>query len=211
VPNVVGFIGGYDFDHADEIVVIYTTFDGLGLSDYGQQTIPEDDLDRIAALLEIMKTWHDNKLDPRRSVQFVIWGGEGLQEPFYQMIYGLFENNKLAAKVPTNMNPYINTNPVKPAIWVEIGDLSADTGTLVYSLQSTDYLQQIFRQAAQAARVEVEPGFPPRGGVNSGLPQLYIWEEASQTPTAVPDNQNFASKGVVLNRTLIQLLRDMKN
>ncbi len=211
VPNVVGFIGGYDFDHADEIVVIYTTFDGLGLSEFGQQKIPEDDLDRTAALLEIMKTWHDNKLDPRRSVQFVIWGGEGLEEPFYQMIYGLFEKNKLAAKVPTNMNPYINTNPVKPAIWIELGDLSSETGTLAYSLQSADYLQQIFKQAARATNVEVEPGFPSRGGVNSGLPQLYIWEEAPQTPTAVPDNQNFAQKGVVLNRTLIQLLRDMKN
>ncbi len=212
VPNLVGFIGGYDFDHADEIVVIYTTFDGLGLNDFGRQKIPQDDLSRIAVLLEIMRTWKDKKLDPRRSVQFVIWGGEGLQDPYYQMLYGLFENNKLAAKVPTNMNPYVNTNPVKPAIWIELGDLSPETGNLAYSLQSTDFLRQIFEEAARATRVEVNPGFPPQQGVNSGLPQLYIWEQdATQTPTAVPTDQDFAQIGVVLNRTLIQLVRDMND
>jgi len=212
VPNLVGFIGGYDFDHADEIVVIYTTFDGLGLNEFGRQKIPQDDLARIAVLLEIMRTWQDKQLDPRRSVQFVIWGGEGLQDPYYQMLYDLFENNKLAAKVTTNMNPYVNTNPVKPAIWVELGDLSHESGSLAYSMQSTDFLCQIFEQAAQAARVEVNPGFPPRLGVNSGLPQLYIWDQdASQSPTEVPMGQDFSQTGVVLNRTLIQLVREMNN
>ncbi|MEJ2412985.1 MAG: hypothetical protein P8Y34_08320 [Anaerolineales bacterium] len=110
------------------------------------------------------------------------------------------------------MNPYINTYPVKPAIWVELGDLSPESGNLAYSLQSTDFLRQIFEEAAQATRVEVNPGFPPQQGVNSGLPQLYIWEQdASQTPTAVPAGQDFAQIGVVLNRTLVQLVRDMND
>lgn len=210
VPNAIGFIGGYDMDHADEVVVIYTTFDGLGLSEQDQDKIPEEDLAKIAVLLEIMNTWNDSKLDPRRSVEFVIWGGEGVQEPFYKLIYGLFEKNKLVAKVPTNKNPYMNTNPVKPAIWIEIGDLSEDPATLAYSLGSADYLSRIFEQAAQATRIEVEPARPPQRGVNSGLPQLYIWEEPLQTPTAFPEGENYAQKGVALNRTLIQLLRDMR-
>ena len=89
VPNVIGFIGGYDIDHADEIVVIYTSFDGLGLSEFNQQRVPEDDLAKIAVLLEIMHTWNENKLDPRRSVQFVIWGGEGIDGPQNDMIQRL--------------------------------------------------------------------------------------------------------------------------
>ena len=211
VPNVIGFIGGYDIDHADEILVIYTSFDGLGLSEYGQERVPDDDLAKIAVLLEIMHTWNDSKLDPRRSVQFVIWGGEGIDGPYYDMIHGLFEKNKLAAKVPTNSNPYINTNPVKPAIWVEIGDLSNYSATMTYSDQSTQFISKIFNQAAQAADMSFESDIPYNSAVNSGLPNIVIWEDSRSTPTALPDPENYVQKGVVLNRTLIQLVRDMRD
>ena len=210
VPNAIGFLGGYDMDHADEIVVIYTTFDGLGLSELAQDQIPEEDLVKIALLLEIMQTWHENKLDPRRSVQFVIWGGEGLEDPYNQLITGLFEKNKLAAKVPTNNNPYINTNPVKPAIWIELGELNSMPGNLLYGEDSSESLTQIFTEAARAAKVEVEPARFPLQGLNSELPQLYIWEEALDIDTSVPDYEDYVQKGIALNRTLIQLLRDMK-
>ncbi len=43
-------------------------------------------------------------------------GVEGIEGPYYDMIHGLFEKNKLAAKVPTNSNPYVNTNSVKPVL-----------------------------------------------------------------------------------------------
>ncbi len=211
VPNTIGFIGGYDFDHADEIVVIYTTFDGLGLGNYQQEMIPEDDLAKIAVLLEIMNTWNENKLDPRRSVQFIIWGGEGVQGPFYEMVYGIFEKNKLAAKVPTNSNPYLNTNPVKPAIWVEIGDLSAFTGTLAYSEQSTIYLSKLFREAARDTDLIIQPGSPQSWGINTGLPNIQIWEERVAGQADEPDYDNYVKKGVLINRTLIQLLRDMND
>lgn len=211
IPNAIGFLGGYDMDHADEIVMIYTTFDGLGLAEPGQEKIPDDDLAKIAVLLEIMQTWHDNQLDPRRSVQFVIWGGEGVEEPYNELIYGLFEKNKLAAKVPTNQNPYINTNPVKPAIWIEIGELSSEEGDLAYSEDSSEFLAQIFLEAAKAAELDVQAAPPPQEVVSSGLPQLYIWDELPSTPTAEPDTENYIQKGVALNRTLIQLLRDMRD
>ena len=174
---MIGFIGGYDIDHADEILVIYTSFDGLGLSEYDQQHVPEDDLAKIAVLLEIMHTWNENKLDPRRSVQFVIWGGEGIDGPYYDLIYGLFEKNRLAAKVPTNMNPYMNTNPVKPAIWIEIGDLSNYPATIAYSEESTQFLREAFMQAANAADIKIESAINTEETVNSGLPNIYIWEK----------------------------------
>jgi hypothetical protein len=211
VPNAIGFLGGYDIDHADEIVVIYTTFDGLGLSEFQQEKIPEDDLAKIAILLEIIHTWNANQVDPRRSVQFVIWGGENIQDPFYEMIYGLFEKNKLAAKVPTNNNPYLNTNPVKPAFWVEIGDLSAYPGTVLFSNQSTKFMSDILQGASRASDLEVHPAVPISPGVNSGLPHIYLWEERVPASTSEPDYVNFVRKGVLINRTLIQLLRDMRN
>ena len=211
VPNMIGFIGGYDIDHADEILMIYTSFDGLGLSEYDQQRVPENDLAKIAVLLEIMHTWNDNKVDPRRSVQFVIWGGEGVEGPYYEMIYGLFEKNRLAAKVPTNMNPYMNTNPVKPALWVEIGDLSNYPATMAYSDQSTQFMSRIFSQAAQAANLKIESAVSYSSPVNSGLPNILIWEDNRSRPTAISDPDNYVQKGIVINRTLIQLVRDMQD
>jgi hypothetical protein len=211
VPNAIGFIGGYDIDHADEIVVIFTTFDGLGLSEYGKEQVPEDDLAKIAVLLEIIHTWSESQLDPRRSVQFVIWGGEGIEGAYYDLIYGLLETNKLAAKVPTNMNPYINTNPVKPAIWIELGNLSNYPGMIAFSADASQSLRAVFEEAANATRIDVQASEPRVLGVDTGLPNIYIWEEGVSTPTAVPDLDHYVQKGVVLNRTLIQLLRDMQN
>jgi len=210
VPNVIGFIGGYDVDHADEILVIYTSFDGLGLTEFGQERIPEDALAKIAVLMEIMHTWNEQKLDPRRSVKFVIWGGEGVEGPHYDLIEGLFEKNKLTAKVPTNSNPYINTNPVKPALWVEIGDLSNYPATMTYSDQSTDFMSRIFTEAARATKLNFEPSIPNRSIIDRGLPNILIWESSQSTPTATPDPENFVQKGVVINRALIQLVRDMR-
>lgn len=211
VPNAIGFIGGYDVDHADEILVIYTSFDGLGLSEFGQEKVPEDDLAKIAVLLEIMHTWNEQKLDPRRSVQFVIWGGEGVEGPQYDLIEGLFEKNRLAAKVPTNSNPYVNTNPVKPALWVEIGDLSNYPATMTYSAQSTEFLSRIFTEAARAIKLNFEPVIASESSIDNDLPNIVIWENSMTTPTSIPDLENYVQKGVAINRALIQLVRDMRD
>jgi len=138
-------------------------------------------------------------------------GVEGIEGPYYDMIHGLFEKNKLADKVPTNSNPYINTNPVKPALWVEIGDLSNYPATMAYSDQSTQFISKIFNQAAQAGNFNIESTISYNSAVNSGLPNIVIWEDRRITPTAIPDPENYVQKGVVINRTLIQLVRDMRD
>ncbi len=57
--------------------------------------------------------------------------------------------------------------------------------------------------------VQADVPFSP--GVNSGLPNIYIWEQRASTPLSSPDMDNYSQKGVLINRTLIQLLRDMKD
>jgi hypothetical protein len=203
VPNMIGFIGGYDMDHADEIMVIYTSFDGLGLSEYHQERVPDDDLAKIAVLLEIMRTWQDHNLDPRRSVQFVIWGGEGIEGPYNDLLYSLFEKNKLSAKVPSRS--------VKPALWVEIGDLSFYPATMVYSEESSDFMIDIFQQAGKATDIQFEKVITKNRLVNIDLPGIYIYEIRDGTHTAVLDINLFIQKGIVINRALIQLVRDMNN
>ena len=117
----------------------------------------------------------------------------------------------MAAKVPTNNNPWINTNPVKPAIWVEIGDLSNYPATMAYSDGSTQFLSDAFKQAANATKINIESAINTEEAINSGLPNIYIWEKTQSTQAIFPDIENYAQKGMVINRALIQLVRDMSD
>lgn len=202
VPNMIGFIGGYDMDHANEILVVYASFDGLGLTAYDQEAVPEADLVKIALLLEILNTWDEYQLDPRRSVQFVIWGGEGLVGPYSDMITGIMEKNRMAAIVPTK--------PIKPALWLEIRDLGLDTASLSFSDQSSDFLVTLLQKAARAGRVLISPGQSRELPDPIALPYLSLGEGIDPDFVEVGDISSFLPKGVVINRVLIQLTRDME-
>jgi len=209
VPNAVGFYGGYDMNHAAEIVVVYTTYDGLGLKSEHPDGLPSSELVEIASLLEMMESWETGSLDPRRSVMFVIWGGEGVESPFFDLIYGLYQENKLTAEVPTNTNPFQDDNPVKPAFWLEVGDLGTESDTLAYSQGSDQELGNMFDQAAKKAHLEARILEPPDRPANSGLPSLYLWDPAPLKGDQTPDVENWALKGEAISHTLIRLLRDV--
>lgn len=210
VPNAIGFSGGYDMNHAAEIVVVYTTFDGLGLSAVNDHTLSSGDLMGMASLLEFMESWKEGGLDPRRSVMYVFWGGEGVEKPFFDLLYGLYEVNKLVAAVPTNTNPFRNDNPVKPAYWIEVGELGTESQSLAYSDQVDPELEQIFLESGQKAGLDILVAQPPARGVNSGLPSLHLWDPVPLTGDQQPDTANWAQKGEAISYTLIRLLRDVK-
>jgi len=79
------------------------------------------------------------------------------------------------------------------------------------SLNFLDGLLHFDLGTASATRLDEDPAYPRSMGVNSGLPSMYIWEEPLRTLTQVPDNENYVQKGILINRALIQILRDMKN
>jgi hypothetical protein len=68
-----------------------------------------------------------------------------------------------------------------------------------------------FNQAAQAANLNIEAAISYNSAVNSGLPNIVILGDRRITPTAIPDPENYVQKGVVINRTLIQLVWDMRD
>lgn len=202
VPNAIGFSGGFDLDAAYELLVIYTSFDGLGISEFGQEGVPQNDLAKIAILLEIMRTWEENNLDLRRSVLFVMWGGEGTQNLDDDLMNGIFEKNRLSAKV--------RTNPVKPALWVEINELSFSTANLVYGDQSSVFLVDIIKQGARASDLELVQGIMNLAMADIAIPKIYLSERADPDHLMVPDLSNTAQKGATINRLLIQLLRSTR-
>jgi len=82
---------------------------------------------------------------------------------------------------------------------------------MAYSDQSTQFISKIFNQAAQAGNLNIEAAISYNSAVNSGLPNIVFWEDSRINPTAIPDPENYVHKGVVINRTLIQLVRDMRD
>ena len=72
-------------------------------------------------------------------------------------------------------------------------------------------MSKIFNDAAQAANLNIESAISYNSAVNTGLPNIVIWEDIRSTPTKIPDLENYVQKGVVINRALIQLVRDMRD
>jgi hypothetical protein len=81
VPSVIGYIPGSDLDLADEVVVLFTYYDGLGTDPDGT-VFPavNHNATSVAMLLELARLWQEQDLDTRRTTMFVAWGGEGLEE-----------------------------------------------------------------------------------------------------------------------------------
>lgn len=210
VPNAIGFYGGYDMDYAAEIVVVFTAYDGLGLANGQTGPLPTSELVNIASLLEIMQTWQEGNMDPRRSVMFVIWGGEGVKGPFFDLMYGLYEVNKLVAEVPTNTNPYINDNPVKPAYWFDVGLLGTSSDRLAFSASSEPMLAAPFQESVRKADLQPVQLELERDYIHSRLPELRIWDPEPLKGSQAPDLDNWALKGEAISHTLIRLLRDVE-
>jgi ABC-type dipeptide/oligopeptide/nickel transport system permease subunit len=81
VENVLGYLQGSDVDHADEMVVLYANYDGLGVDPDGT-VFPgaNNDGSGVALLLELARLWQHEGLQPRRSVLFVFWGTGSLDD-----------------------------------------------------------------------------------------------------------------------------------
>jgi peptide/nickel transport system permease protein len=81
IPQVLGFIPGSDFDLADDLVVVFATYDGLG-TDADGTTYPgaNHNASSVGIMLEIIRLWHEQNLDARRSVLFVAWGGGNTED-----------------------------------------------------------------------------------------------------------------------------------
>ncbi len=85
IPSVLGYKPGSDLDIADEMVVLFVAYDGLGTDPDG--TIypgANHNAAGVGILLEIARVWQEQNLDPRRTTLFVAWGGSQLDEPGIQ-------------------------------------------------------------------------------------------------------------------------------
>lgn len=76
VPNLLGYLPGSDLDIADELVVVFTTYDGLGVDPDGTvYPAANHNASGVGLMLEVIRLWQEQQLDTRRTTLFVAWGG----------------------------------------------------------------------------------------------------------------------------------------
>jgi ABC-type dipeptide/oligopeptide/nickel transport system permease subunit len=81
VPCVLAYKTGSDFDLAGELVVLFATYDGLGMDPDGTVfPAANHDASGVGILLEMARLWQEQNLDARRSVLFAAWGGGELDD-----------------------------------------------------------------------------------------------------------------------------------
>lgn len=99
-PVVIGYMPGYDGEIDKELVIVASSFDGNRL----EQKIapgPFRVSEGTAALLEVVRSWKAEKVDPRRSVLFVAWGSGTLDDPGFEEFIA---NPLNFTRLPTNSN-----------------------------------------------------------------------------------------------------------
>jgi peptide/nickel transport system permease protein len=148
VPSVIGYVPGSDLDLADEVVVLFAYYDGLGTEPDGT-VFPavNHSATGVAMLLELARLWQEQGLDTRRTTMFVAWGGAGL------------ENSGAKEWIEDDFNfRHIRSQSargnISPAILLQLDFVGAGGETIVAESDSSqDRLSQAIENSA--ATVEV--------------------------------------------------------
>jgi hypothetical protein len=153
VPSILGYRIGSDISLAGDMVVIYTSYDGLGLDPDG--TVFEGanhSASGVGVMLEIARLWNEQELDPRRSVLFVAWSGAQLDQ---KAATEFFEDR-------FNFRHLITTNPrdrVVPTMMIQLDYVGAGGDTLLIHPDSSERLVELFEETAKATNILIDKEF----------------------------------------------------
>ncbi|MCH7480627.1 MAG: ABC transporter permease subunit [Chloroflexi bacterium] len=140
VPSVMGYLPGSDFDLASQLVILFVTYDSLGM-DVDGTVFPgaNHNAAGMGVLLEIARLWQNQGLSPRRTVLFMAWGGASLDESGAR---ALVENSLNFRHLRTE-SLLGNTSP---AILVQLDYIGAGGDTLLIHPNSSEMLFSLFME-----------------------------------------------------------------
>jgi hypothetical protein len=201
VAHVMGFFPGYDDDLAEELVIVFAAYDGLGQeADSAIVPVSHDGTASVGLMLEMARLWEANNLDPRRSVLFIAWGGGQLDES--GALVFLEDNDhfrKLAARV--------NTPPLTPALLFQLDTLDAAESVILIDPASDEGLQNLWQDSARTTDLGVGYGRSANPGlITETIPTLAL--HGSETP-AQTDADRLTQVGQTLTLSLIKILRQV--
>ena len=205
IHNTIGFIGGYDSNLAQELVVVLATYDS--------QTSFSQNYYGLGTMLEIARVWRENNVDPRRAVIFIAWDGAASGSPGASTFINDPENFK-------NLTGLASRRPVPMMVWQVDMPASAEEGTIPVHSASDDKLADMIYQASVVVnapiRIKKEPVLehdsPPLESILSlQLPGLaLVHDNFAGESGATMDSAIVESYGESLSYALLNIMRKPK-
>lgn len=139
VPCLLGYKPGSDLNLANELIVLYAGYDGLGVDPDGTiYSGAVQDASGVGMLLELARLWHDQALDARRPVLFVAWGADRLDASAAELFFRDDENLRYLPAQRAG----------RPTMLVQLAGLGAGGDQLCFHPGSSRRLVELFEAAA---------------------------------------------------------------
>jgi len=209
VQNVLAYLPGSDFDHADEMIVLFASYDGLGVDPDGTVfPAANNDGSGVAALLELARLWQQQRLQPRRPVLFVFWGtgtlGDAGAGEFLRQRYNF--RHLVAANEQVR---------VEPRVVFQLEGVGAGGELLRISSPPSRYFD-VLEEAAQELALNFLPenasGTPLKTTAGTIVPWIRVDWIGSDTPPQADqpgrlETERFDRVGELMALTLARILR----
>ena len=211
IPCILGYLQGSDVEIANELVVVAVNYDGLGRDPDG--TIfpgANHNASGISTLLEVIRLWPEQKIDTRRSVLLIAWGGGLLEDPG---ITSFLEDPVSYRHLPAQSGP----RRLSPAVIIQFSGVGAGDDTLLLHPESSEKISSYLEEKA------IDLGVPLWHETSNSLPSEFFsrkpgadWVYFSWAESTVPfDEDRFEniqmkkleSVGEILSYLLIKLSR----
>ncbi|HUS94549.1 MAG TPA: ABC transporter permease subunit [Patescibacteria group bacterium] len=209
VPVVLGYVNGSDFTISNELVVIFASYDGLGVDPNGTVfPAANHNAAGIGMMLEVARLWQEQELDPRRSVLFVAWGGGQLDDSGAQKFLA---DRTSFRHLPANNNG----TPLAPRVVLQLDYLGAGGDTLLIHPQSSTDLRELWVETASDA------GIPVTMMAEDTVPQVEVlkaqrsaWLSFAWEDSAVPPSEDLmeyidAEKLQVIGQAFTRMLTEI--
>jgi hypothetical protein len=146
--HVIGYWPGHDENLDDNLIVVLTQYDGLG-TDVRGQAYPgaNETASGLAVMLELLRSWHEQEFQPKKTIIFVAYVGEG------------FDRNQFPNRVP-DVERFISAKfgfaaAFTPEAFVFLDGVGAGDGHgLSLAAGGNIRLAQLFEESAQRMGVK---------------------------------------------------------
>ena len=211
IPIVLGYRLGSDYELANQMVVLFANYDGLGIDPDGTIFVGANhNASGIGILLEVARLWKEQNLEPRRSVLFVAWGGEGLSDPAAQAFIN--SANSFRHLPSPRSNP-----PLSPQILFQLDYAGAGGDDIFIHPYSSERLAELVETTADEMEISITD---ENAGELSDIQILRVergnsiylsWQQELALPTAdtfdTIDAVKLQELGQILSRTITQIVR----
>jgi hypothetical protein len=213
VSNIIGYLPGSDFDHAEELVVLFASYDGAGVDPNGTiYPAANHNASGIATLLELARHWQEQRLDPRRPVLLVAWGTEILGNEGIQDYFGKRLNFQHLISANSNRR-------VRPYVIFHLDNVGAGEGTLQVSENIPARYLRLMKASADEVEIEVLVSTDASSLIEddegSGIPIIQFgWTQHEFSPKGDTSDRlmvnRFQDFGETLTFMMVKLLRSME-